>query len=310
MGSLFKAMKLIEHPSKWMYKLVSHFPQLIRDDRRFIEYIWKHRMNYPLNLDKPQTYNEKLQWLKLYDRNPIYTKLVDKFECKAIIASKIGGGYIIPTLGVWDWAEDIEWDKLPNQFVLKCTHDSGGLVICRDKSKLDKNAAERKLKAALKRTYWMAAREWPYKDVPHRILAEQYMEDEKTGELRDYKFFCFDGEVRCMFVASERQRNKEPYFDFFDTEFNNLGIKQGHPNSPVPIAKPKCFDEMKQIAAKLSVGIPQVRVDLYEVNGKVYFGEMTLFHHTGLVPFEPSHWDITFGDWIKLPNFENNEQTK
>ena len=216
--------------------------------------------------------------------------------------------YIIPTLGVWDNFDDIDFDTLPEQFVLKCTHDSGGLVICKDKSTLDWKAAKQKIDNAMNRNYWLAAREWPYKDVPHRIIAEKYMEDEKSGELRDYKFFCFNGEVKAMFIATDRQKRSEPYFDFFDVNFNNLGIRQGHPNNPSLLERPSAFEEMKQIASKLSKGLRQVRVDLYEVNGSVYFGEMTFFHHSGLVPFEPAKWDRIFGDWVELSKNKKDDK--
>ncbi len=254
-----------------------------------------------LNLKNPQTYTEKLQWLKLHDHNPIYTSLVDKYEVKKYVANIIGEEYIIPTLGVWDRPEDIEWDKLPGQFVLKCTHDSGGLAICRDKKTFDRDKAIQKLRKSLKFDYYKAGREWPYKNVSRRIIAEKFMEDEKTGELRDYKFFCFDGDVKALFVATDRQNREEPYFDFFDMDYNHLEILSGHPNAPVPPAKPSQFDKMKELAGKLSKGFCHVRVDFYEVNGKVYFGEMTFYHHTGMVLFEPYKWNEIFGDWIKLP---------
>ncbi len=290
----------LKHPREVHYSIIMKYPWLIKDDRKYIEYVWKHRMNYPLNLDNPRRYNEKLQWMKLYDRRDVYTKMVDKYEAKEYVQDIIGSEYVIPTIAVWNNTEDIEWDKLPNQFVLKCTHDSGGLVICKDKTTLDRKKAIDKLKKSLQNDFYMAAREWPYKNVPRRIIAEQYMEDEKTKELRDYKFFCFNGVPKALFVATERQNREEPYFDFFDMEFNHLEMKHGHPNAPNLPEKPKCFEEMKVIAAKLSEGYPHLRVDLYEVNGKVYFGELTLFHHTGMVNFEPASWDDTFGSWIDL----------
>lgn len=281
--------------------VVLHFPWLIKDDKKYIQYIWKHRMNYPLNLETPKTYNEKLQWMKLYDRRPVYTTMVDKFAVKEYVAKNIGEEYIIPTIGVWDKTEEIDWDSLPNQFVLKCTHDSGGLVICKDKGHLDINVATAKLNKSLKRDFYMAAREWPYKNVPRRIIAEQYKEDE-FGELRDYKFFCFNGEVKALFIATDRQSRKEPYFDFFDADFNHLDMRHGHPNAPKLPQKPKSFEKMKFLAAKLSEGMPEARIDFYDVNGHAYFGEITLFHHTGMVNFEPSKWDEIFGSWIELPN--------
>lgn len=297
----------LKHPREVHYSIIMKYPWLIKDDRKYIEYVWKHRMNYPLNLDNPRRYNEKLQWMKLYDRRDVYTKMVDKYEAKEYVQDIIGSEYVIPTIAVWNNTEDIEWDKLPNQFVLKCTHDSGGLVICKDKTTLDRKKAIDKLKKSLQNDFYMAAREWPYKNVPRRIIAEQYMEDEKTKELRDYKFFCFNGVPKALFVATERQNREEPYFDFFDMEFNHLEMKHGHPNAPHLPEKPKCFEEMKVIAAKLSEGYPHLRVDLYEVNGKVYFGELTLFHHTGMVNFEPASWDDTFGSWIDLPKKRINE---
>ena len=199
-----------------------------------------------------------------------------------------------------DSPEEIVWDSLPERFVLKCTHDSGGLVICKDKTTFNKDIAIQKLSKCLKSNFYLAAREWPYKNVPRRIIAEEYKEDE-FGELRDYKFFCFDGVVRALFIATERHNRKEPFFDFFDADFNHLDMRHGHPNAPYIPKKPKSFDEMKALAAKLSKGIPEVRIDFYDVNGHPYFGELTLFHHTGMVPFEPEEWDYKLGSWIGLP---------
>lgn len=270
------------------------------NDELYIKIAFWARVGRWPNIDHPQSYNEKLQWMKLHDRNPLYTKLVDKYEVKPLVAEKIGDKYIIPTLGVWDNVEDIDFDSLPNQFVLKCTHDSGGLVICKDKRELDIDAAKKKLNTCLKHSFYWGMREWPYKDVKPRIIAEQYMEDE-TGELRDYKFFCFDGEVKALFIASDRTKDIETKFDFYDEDFNHLPFTNGHPNAEVPPSKPVCFEEMKELAKILSKGIPQVRVDFYEIKGKVYFGEMTFFHWSGMTPFVPEEWDYKFGNWIKLP---------
>lgn len=294
-----KIFELLTHPRLLFGTIIYHTPKLWSDEF-VIRYIFKSRMGYTLNLDNPQTFSEKLQWLKLHDRRTEYTIMVDKFAVKKYVADIIGEEYIIPTLGVWERVEDIDWDKLPNQFVLKCTHDSGGLVICRDKSKLDKISAKQKLRKSLHSNYWYHNREWPYKNVKPHILAEQYMEDE-TGELRDYKFFCFDGEVKALFIASDRTKEVETKFDFFDENFKHLPFTNGHPNATVTPSKPTCFEEMKTLAAKLSRGIPQVRVDFYEIKGKVYFGEITFFHWSGMTPFVPGEWDYTFGSWINLP---------
>lgn len=255
-----------------------------------------------LNIKQPTTYNEKLQWLKLYDRRPIYNIMVDKCEAKKYVAERIGEEYIIPTLGVWDRFEDISFDSLPEKFVLKCTHDSGGLVICRNKALFDIEAAKKIINRSMKRNYYFQSREWPYKDVRPRIIAEQYMEDASTAELRDYKIFCFDGVAKALFVASERQdKEKETKFDFFDTHYNHLPFINGHPNAVITPSKPKTLELMLKLAEKLSEGYPHIRVDFYEVNGRTYFGELTLSHWSGFTPFEPPEWDRIFGDWLVLP---------
>lgn len=270
-------------------------------DELYIRLKWRYNMKRPLHLKNPKSFNEKLQWLKLYDRRPEYTVMVDKFAAKQFVADKIGEEHIIPTLGVWKNVEEIEWNTLPEQFVLKCTHDCGGLVICTDKSKLDIEAAKIKLSKSLKKNYYLESREWPYKNVPPRIICEKYMEDE-SGYLKDYKWFCFDGEPKAFFIATDRNApGEETKFDFFDADYNHLPFTNGHPNAPVCPPKPAGFEEMKKLASILSKGIPQVRVDFYDVNGHIYFGELTLSHWGGTMPFTPDEWDYTFGSWIKLP---------
>lgn len=276
-----------------------HLNQFI-PDKLYLQMLYRREFNKKLDLKNPKTFNEKLQWMKLYDRRPEYTTMVDKFAVKDYVASIIGEEYIIPTLGLWDKPEDIDWESLPDQFVLKCTHDSGELVICRDKSKLDKVAAIKKLRKSLIRNYYKAGREWPYKNVPRRVLAEKYMEDATVGDLPDYKFFCFDGEVKALFIGTERGTG-DVKFDYYDADFNHLDLVQEHPMSGRNLPKPKHFDEMKQLASRLSKGFPQIRVDFYNVNGAIYFGEMTFFHHGGIIPFHPEKWDYIFGSWIDLP---------
>lgn len=273
------------------------------DDERYTKLAYRVRMGERLNLANPRKYNEKLQWLKLYDHNPLYTTIVDKYAVKDYISKIIGEQYIIKTLGVWDRFDDIDFDSLPNQFVLKTTHGGGntGVVICRDKSTFKKDYAKVKLNKSLRQDAYMTSREWPYKNVPRRIIAEEYMEDERTGELRDYKFFCFDGEPKALFVASERQKLEEPCFDFFDVEYNHLDLRCSHPQAAITPEKPKSFANMLEIAKSLSKGFPHVRVDLYDINGKPYFGELTLYHWEGLMPFYPEKWNDIFGNWLKLP---------
>lgn len=271
----------------------------ISNDRRYLKWEYFFAMKKRLNLKNPTTFNEKLQWMKLYDHNPLYTKLVDKADVKGYIAEIMGSDdIIIPTLGVYDTFDEIDFDRLPEQFVLKTTHDSGGVVVCSDRSKLDLEAARKKLEKSLAHDYYLEHREWPYKDVKPRIIAEKFMVDESGYELKDYKFFCFNGEPKMMFIASERPHDTR--FDFFDMEFNHLPFTQGHPNADKKIDKPENFEKMIEVSRKLSKGLGQVRVDLYNVNGKIYFGELTFAHFSGNVPFKPAIWDKKVGEWWKL----------
>ena len=268
-------------------------------DKFFTKVKFRLEMGYWMDFNNPKTYNEKLQWLKLNDIHPEYSKLVDKIEVKGFVASRIGEKYVIPTIAQWDSVDQIEWDKLPNQFVIKASNDSGGVVVCKNKRALDISGAIAKLKKDGKRDYSQINKEYPYKNVPHRFLAEEYMEDESGCELKDYKFFCFDGKVKFLFVATGRQSG-DTRFDFYDSEFNHLPIINGHPNADIIPVKPKNFDKMIEIAEMLSEGIKHVRVDLYNINGSIYFGEMTFFHWSGIVPFEPFEWDEKFGNYIHL----------
>lgn len=305
MSFINKVLGILKNPYRILIHLNNKGMLKWYPDKKYLKVLYRVRMGKKLNLSNPQTFNEKLQWLKLYDRKPQYTQMVDKYEVKKYVADIIGEEYIIPTLGVWDKFEDIDFDSLPNQFVLKCTHDSGGLVICTDKSKFDYKSAKKKINKCLKRNYYYLNREWPYKDVKPRIIAEKYMVDESGYELKDYKLFCFGGESKLMFIATDRSNpDEETKFDFYDMDFNHLQIKNGHPNSNKDIAIPNSFEEMKVLASKLSKGIPQIRVDFYNINGKIYFGELTLFHWSGLVHFEPEEWDYKLGEWIELPKEE------
>ena len=272
-------------------------------DKLYLQIMFFKHFKRFINFRDPITYNEKLQWLKIYDRNPLYTTLVDKYTVKDYVSKKIGNRYVIPTLGCWNDASEINFQSLPNQFVLKWNHDSGSVIICKDKSTFNIKEAVRRLNKAKKHNGYLYGREWPYKGVKPKIIAEQYMEDEKTKELRDYKFFVFNGKVKALFIASDRQnKNKETKFDFFDEKFNHLAITNGHPNSESLPEKPIRFDEMISLAELLGNGIPHVRVDFYEVDGNIFFGEMTFFHWSGFMPFNPVKWDKQFGEWITLPS--------
>lgn len=442
---LSKLNRAIKNPREVGLMLVNFLAPIITNDKVFLSLKYRVIFGKKLNWETPKTFSEKLQWLKVYDRNPQYTVLVDKIKVKEYVAEKLGEEFIIPTLGTWEHPEDIDFASLPEKFVLKCNHNSGlGMYICKDKSKMDKEAVIRELNKGLKEDYYKLGREWPYKNVPRRILAEKFIETEpnvkdlpdykwycfdgepkycqlitnnttqesigfydtgwsrltfnekddvsphdlqncpidledqlrvvrelqkketnacvdlfhigkKTyfgeithfstsefGELResdykiihekmntlpgdksggmicvikqdstinisrpdfpDYKFFCFDGKVKAMFVATERQfKGEEVKFDFFDDNYNYLPFRQGHDHAKVAPPKPSCFDDMKRAAEKLSKGFPHARVDFYEINGHILFGEMTFFHFSGLVPFEPEKWDEQFGKWLTLP---------
>ena len=276
--------------------LLGHMPA-----EKFLKRLYRIRMGREPDLETPETYTEKLQWLKLYDHRPEYTVMVDKYEVKQYVAEKIGPEYVIPLLGVWERAEDIDFDALPQRFVLKTTHDSGSYVVCKDKSKLDIPTARARMAKFLKRKYYDCNREWPYKNVKPRIIAEQYMEDSRSGELRDYKFFTFGGVPKVLYIAQGRGRGEPTVADFFDMEFNHLPFTIDHDMAQVPPEKPENFALMQELAAKLSEGTPQLRVDFYEVDGKVYFGEMTFFHCSGTDAFHPESWDRKFGDWVVLP---------
>ena len=271
------------------------------DDETYLKLMYWANTGKKLNLANPRTFNEKLQWLKLHDYKPEYSTMVDKYEAKKWVASRIGDEYVIPTLGVWDSFDEIDFNQLPNQFVLKCTHDSGGLVICKDKNRLDINKARKKIEQSLKRNYFVVGREYPYKNVKPRIIAEQYMEDTATKELRDYKIFTFDGIAKALFIVSNRQSGKTTA-DYFDIDFKPLDFTWGYPHSKVMPSKPECFDEMKKAAEQLAKGTVELRVDFYEVNGKAYFGEMTFFDGSGFDRFDPEEWDNKFGEMIKLPD--------
>ena len=269
-------------------------------DEKYIKRKFKAKLGYSLNLDNPQTFNEKLQWLKLHDRKPIYTTMVDKYEVKKYVASIIGEEYIIPTLGIWDSFDEIDFDSLPNQFVLKCTHDSGGLVIVKDKSEFDKRKALKQIEKSLKTNYYYLGREWPYKNVKPRIIAEAYMEDRGTSELRDYKFFCFGGVAKCYKVDFDRFIEHRANYFTLDGELMRLGEEICPPDFEKYIPRLTILDKMKELAETLSKGHPFLRADFYDVDGKIYFGELTFFPASGFGKFIYEGNDELLGSWIEL----------
>lgn len=257
-----------------------------------------------INFKNPKGFNEKQQWLKVNDRKPEYTKLVDKLAVREHIGTVLGEEYLFPLLGKWESFDDIDFSELPNQFVLKCNHDSGSTKVIKDKSSLTKEQLDEMRKfyvKRLKQDFFYAGREYPYKGIKPYIIAEQLMVDENNPEksIEDYKFFCFNGEPKVMFVVTDR--NEDCRFDYFDMDYNHLDIiRRGHPNSDKPVKKPETFEQMKEIATKLSQGKKFVRIDLYEINGKIYFGEYTFFTGGGFQLFSPPKWERKLGDWLDI----------
>lgn len=259
-------------------------------------------MGYPLNLKEPKTFSEKLQWLKLYDRRPEYTVMVDKVKAKEYVASKLGEEYIIPTLGVWTDPDQIDFNTLPNKFVMKCNHNSGlGMYICKDKSKIDVEKVKANLRKGMKENYYIYNREWPYKNVPRRILAEKFIDpDPKSNDLPDYKFFCFNGEPCFCQVISGRSCNM--CIDFFDKNWKHQSFHEprNYPFAAIEPSKPLHFEQMLDAARVLAHGIPFSRIDFYDTNNQVYFGEITFFPTSGMGGFDPIEWDEVFGNMINL----------
>ena len=275
-------------------------------DEEYIKKFYRAWVGKELNLDDPQTMNEKIQWLKLYDHSPLYPRLVDKYEAKSFVGDLIGYDHIVPTLGVWEDVDEIDFAKLPNQFVLKCTHDSHGLVICKDKARLDVKKAKKKLKMSLKRNYYLKFREWPYKNVKPRIIAEEYLEDE-TGDLADYKFYCFNGEPDCVLTCFDRNTGHTKFY-FFDRNWELKRYNRQGINAPEGFTKPKPegIDQMFDLAELLAKAseAPFVRVDFYNVYGRIYFGELTLYPSAGFDIKRLPETEKLFGEKIDLSSIK------
>lgn len=272
-------------------------------DELYLKKKFIYALGYELNLEKPKTFNEKIQWLKLNNRDPRFTSMVDKYEGKIFVSQSIGKDHIIPTIGVWDDFDDIDFSTLPNQFVLKCTHDSGGLVICRDKNSFDITMARDVITHSLKRNFYYYGREWPYKHVKPRIIAEAYMEQEDGTSLVDYKFFCFNGVPQFLYVSRGLEYHPTAKIGFYDMNGNEMPFHRSDYKPYHGAKMPNNFDEMKVVAKKLAekVDCPFVRIDLYSINGNIYFSEITFSPCSGMLPFEPTSADEELGKLIKLP---------
>lgn len=294
MRAIKEPWRILSHRKlKWVTWLVP--------DSWYLKSYYRSFFNKKLDLANPTSYNEKLQWLKIHDRKAVYTEMVDKLAAKDYVAERIGEQYIIPVLQTGEKFEDINFDLLPDQFVIKCNHDSAGLAICTDKKTFDREAARQKITRCMKRNFYYSGREWGYKNIKPRIIVEKYMEDHTLHELRDYKFFTFGGVPKIVHIVSNRQnKDEETYGDFFDMDYGHLDLTMGHNNAPVPPVKPKNFEKMKEFAAKLSEGTRHLRVDFYEVDGQLYFGELTFFQDSGFADIQPPEWNDVLGSWIDL----------
>ena len=278
------------------------------NDKTYLKIRYYATFKKNLNLQNPQTFNEKLQWLKLNDRKDIYAKMVDKYEAKSYVSKIIGNKYIIPTLGIYNNFDEIDFNKLPNQFVIKCTHDSGGLVIVTDKSKLDIEKSKKKINKSLKRNYYYPGREWPYKNVKPRIIIEKYMKDNSINDLMDYKFFCFNG--KCKFFKIDFNRLTKHQANYYDINGNFLpfGEEICPPDFSKKLELPVNLKKMINLAEKLSQNITFLRVDFYEINGNIYFGELTFYPASGFGKFQPEEWDLKLGNLIDLSMVNTNEK--
>ena len=270
------------------------------DDETYLKLYYKAIFGKSLDIQNPKTFNEKLQWLKIHDRKLEYVSLVDKFLVKKIVEDKLGKEYVIPTLGCWDSFNEINFEELPDQFVLKCTHDSGGIVICKNKKEFNYTTAKNKIEHCLKKNFYWVGREWPYKEVKPKIIAEKYMVDEVSKDLQDYKFMCFNGVVKCTFVCNERFSESGVTITIFDRNWNVMPVSRRGPRSKKKIKKPVNYEKMIQLAEQLSKGMPFLRVDFYEINNKIYFGEITFYPGSGFEKFYPDLWDLKLGEWISL----------
>lgn len=278
-------------------------------DKLYLKILFRLEMGYKLDLNNPKTFSEKLQWLKLYNRKPEYTCMVDKYAVKQYVANIIGEKYIIPTLGVWNTPDEIDWNTLPEKFVLKTTHGGGGngVVICKDKSNFNRQKAKDLLWKSYKIGIYETLREWPYKDVKKQIIAEKLLEVKECGDLPDYKFYCFNGEPQYCQVI--RDRNSKETIDFYDMDWNHLpfvGLNPVAKNGLNPVEKPICLENMINICKKLAKDIPFSRIDFYVIEDKEYFGEITFYPASGLGEFSPEEWNYIFGELINLEVISNN----
>ena len=299
-----KILRIIVSDRRKLYIFIIRKLGFLFCDSLFLKLLFKLKVGYSLDLKNPKTYNEKLQWLKLYNHRLEYKKMVDKYDVKKYVSNLIGDEYVIPTYGLWASVKDIEWDRLPNQFVIKTTHGGGGcgVVICRDKSNFDVNAAVSILNKYYNQDIYKSLREWPYKGIKRRIIAEKFLEEPGLLSLKDYKLMCFNGKVR-LIEYHEGRYSEHHTQDFYDCDWHLTKITQGSYGeyNSIPSPKPALLDEMIRLSEVLAEDIPHVRVDWYIVDNHLYFGELTFFDGSGLGPWDRYEDDLLMGSWITLP---------
>lgn len=295
-----KIKKAFKNPRLIVMHMCRKWPFYYISDKAYLNLFYRTNHGKNMNWETPVTFNEKLQWLKLYDRRPEYVDLTDKLKVRDFVRERIGEEYLVPIYGSWTCAEEIPYDELPEKFVLKCNHDSGSVVICENKSALDKKKAAKKLNKALKYDYYRESREYNYHGIEPRIMAEQYLSNDGNDELTDYKFFCFDGEPK--FIQVDTGRFKKHIRNFYDAEWNFIDVENGceHDEKCI-IEKPEQLEKMLALAKELSAGFPHVRVDFYYSSGRIYFGELTFHHGGGAMAVSPHEYDVLWGSYITLP---------
>lgn len=290
-------MKTFYNSLRWLVLAVAP----LIPDKLWLALQFRFHLGYTVDFKNPKTFNEKLQWLKLYDRNPNYTKMVDKIDVKPYIASVIGEGHIVPTLGVYNTVDEINFDALPQQFVLKCSHDSGCIVICPDKSQLDISATKKKLQKGLNTNFYYRGREWFYKNVQPRIIAEEYMTDESGWELKDYKVFVMNGVAK--FIEVDYNRFVFHKLNVYSRDWEFIDFYMTSPNDrSVQIPKPQKLELMLELAEKIAnhARATFLRVDFYSIGEHLYVGELTFTPGSGMIDFHPKEYDKILGDMLKL----------
>ena len=294
-----KIVKVVKHPQPYLMKLTRLFVHIL-PQKTYLKILFYLSLGYKLNLKEPKSFNEKLQWLKIHRHNDHDTLLVDKYEVKLILREIFGDEYIVPTYGVYNKFNEIDFNSLPDKFVIKTTHQSGGVIVCNDKNQLNLDHVKKIINNKLSKNLYYWGLEWPYKNVKPRIIIEKNISNGQ--EVRDYKLMCFNGKVKCSFVCSERNSKSGLKVDFYDKNWSHMPFTRHYLNSDSLIPKPQNYDKMIYIAERVSKEMPFLRVDFFEIDGQLFIGELTFYPGCGFEEFTPREWDFILGSWINLKN--------